>query len=33
MVTISAIYLLFLGRQKCFDMIFNYSIGVPDFHP
>jgi len=30
---IAAIYPLFSGNTKCFDMILNYSTGVPDFHP
>jgi hypothetical protein len=32
-VYISAIDLLFSYHRKCFGMILNYSIGVPDFHP
>ena len=30
---ISAIYLLFLGGQKCFDMIFIFCIEVLNFYP
>ena len=32
-VSISAIDLLFSYHRKCFGMIPNYSIVVPDFHP
>jgi hypothetical protein len=33
MVMVSAKDLLFSYHRKCFGMILNFSIGVPDFHP
>jgi len=32
-VSISAIDVLFSGHREFFDMISNYSIGIPDFQP
>jgi len=31
-VLISAVDLLFSTHRKCFGMMLNYSIGVPDFY-